>query len=536
LIIRIIIAGCIIIGLTVQICVGQLTFQQAYGKSGNDKGYSVSATNDAGYIITGEYDVTGLFSAQVYLAKIDSAGSLTWTKTYGGAAELKTKNGSGNRGYGVVQTYDGGYIIGGEVHAFGAGGADMYLIKTDLSGDIAWSKTIGGSLDDYCYSIQETTDSSFIIAGSTESFGVGITNAYLVKVSSIGDTLWTRIFGDSSVAGAYDVKETLDKGFIITGYTFSTPEGKADIFLIKTNANGDIMWQKSYGGSLHEFAYAVSQTTDGGYVVVGSTESYAVGIDDVFLIKTDSVGNLLWSNSYGGPDYEEGKAVIQLYDKGFLIVGYTRSFGAGREDAYAIRTDSLGAMMWSKVYGGPNDEIGHDVTLSGDGGYIITGKTTSFGVGSSDLYIIKIDSLGESGCYQFSTATTVNSDTASVNLLTFQTGYGTIVTNPPTIVGSTITVQTDICDSNSAINELDHQFIKIYPSPASNFLHIEQSSGSDADITIYNSMGQAVYVSLIKAHLTEVINISKYPQGLYYLSILTLEAKMTKKILFINFL
>ena len=524
------------IGLIIQICVGQNIFHQAYGKSGSgsDLGYSVKTTNDGGYIITGEYDVSGLFSAQVYLVKIDSLGNLTWTKTFGGEKEVRTANGTGNRGYGVLQTYDGGYIIGGEVHSFSAGMADMYLIKTNPSGDIVWSKSYGGNLDDYCYSIQETTDSCFILAGSTESFGLGIRNVYLIKVSSIGDTLWTKTFGDSTLAGAFDVRETLDKGFIITGYTFSTIGGDADIFLIKTNTNGNIIWQKAYGGNKNEYGYSVTQTADEGYIITGSTESYGEGNQDVFLIKTDSLGNLQWSNSYGGASFEEGNSVIQLHNRGFLIVGYTRSFGAGWEDVYVIRTDSLGVMMWSKVYGGLNGEIGKDIKLCGDDGYIITGGTRSFGVGNYNLYAIKIDSMGESGCHQLNSATIMNSDTTSVSLLTFEAGHGAIITDPPTIVGNTSTEQLNICDSALVINELNHQSIKIFPSPVSDFLQIGNSFNADVEIIIYNAMGQAIHTTFIKANSQDVIDLSGCSKGLHYITVLKQEMKIIKKVLVVD--
>lgn len=519
--------------LAIPACYGQQTFQNAFGNINSDNGYSISATNDGGYIVTGDYDVDGPFSAQVYLVKVDSLGDLGWTKTYGGAKELR--NGTGNRGYGVLQTVDGGYIIGGEVHAFGAGRADMYLIKTNASGDIAWSRSIGGVFDDYCYAIQQTSDSGFILAGSTESFGAGLRNIYVVRASPVGDTLWTRVFAGSSFQGAYDVKETLDGGFIITGYTFDTPtQITADIFLIKTNATGEIGWQKSYGGTLHEYGYSVSQTTDGGFIVAGSTASYGAGSNDIALLRTDSLGNLMWASTYGGSDAEEGNSVIQLQDLGFLVVGYTRSFGAGGFDTYVIRTDSLGVLQWSRIYGGPNDDVGQQASVTGDGGYMITGGTSSYGEGSSDLYIIGIDSMGESGCHQQGVTTSASSAPVSVGLLALQAGHGGVVADPPTITGNTTSVQSDLCAGSSAITKAHHPGVDIYPSLVSTCLHLEQSSDLAFDIKIYNALGQLVYASSIRPHSTELIDMSQYSEGLYYVSALAPGIAETTKILVVR--
>lgn len=503
------------------------TFHQAYGKFGLDAGYSIINTSDNGYVITGEYDVS-VFNAQVYLVKIDSTGSLLWSKTYGGDTEV---HGSGNRGYKVIETQDGGFMISGDVRTFGAGQSDMYLIKTDANGDLIWSRSIGGTLDDHCYSILETPDSCFILAGTTETYTTGNRNVYLVKVSSTGDTLWTKAHG-LFVEGAFEIKETTD-GYIIAGYTFSTSSGNADILLMKVSSNGDLSWQKSYGGFKHEWGYAIVITPDGGFAVAGSTETYGAGNQDAWLIKTDSLGNLEWARSYGGPDNEEGYSLVQMNDLGFLIAGHTRSFGAGQQDAYVIRTDYQGNIKWSKTFGGEFNEIAEDVIKGLKDSFVIAGSTNSFGMGSSDLYVLKLDSLGESECNYQIAPTVRSNDTTSVNVLSFQTKRGAIVYAPQTNTGTTATSQSEACETPTSINEITTGFAA-YPSPANTYLHIEQSSGSNADLIIYNLTGKVIYRDHVEPRSKTTIDISKYPKGIYYLRLVLSDKELTKKVLFVN--
>lgn len=212
-------------------------------------------------------------------------------------------------------------------------------------GAITFERTYGGASDDFSGSVQETKDGGYIIAGGTKSFGAGGWDVYLVKTDSLGDTLWTRTCGGTNGDGGYSVQQTSDRGYIITGHTYSFGAGWDDVYLIKTNASGDTLWTKAYGGVDWDYGYSVQQTTEGGYIIAGITESFGSGWGSVYLIRTNASGTLLWSRIYGGTADDEGKSVQQTRDGGYIIAGKTTSFGAGGNDAYLIKTDSSGTVV-----------------------------------------------------------------------------------------------------------------------------------------------------------------------------------------------
>jgi len=225
------------------------------------------------------------------------------------------------------------------------------------------------------------------------SYGTGYSDVYLIKTDSFGDTRWTRTYGGPSWDGGYSVVLTSDGGYIIAGETWSFGAGVIDIYLIKTDSLGDTIWTKTYGGTGWDCGRSVTQTSDGGYIIAGYTESYGVG-GDFYLIKTDENGDTIWTRTYGGTGWDCGRSVAQTSDGGYIIAGYTRSYGAGADDVYLIKTDSLGDTLWTRTYGGTDYEYGYLLAQTSDGGYIVVGNTYSYGAGMTDVYLIKTDSLG----------------------------------------------------------------------------------------------------------------------------------------------
>ncbi len=357
---------------------------KTFGGPNGDHGYSVQQTSDGGYIIAGWTDSFGAGLDDFWLIKTDDSGDTLWTKTYGGSDY--------DYGYTVQQTTDEGYIIIGETYSFGSNDWDAWLIKTNDLGDTLWTQTFGGGSHDFGRSVQQTTDGGYVITGRTRSFGSGNEDVWLIKTDDLGDTLWTKTFGGSDNDQGFSIQQTADAGYIITGVTESFGAGDYDIWLIKTDTLGDTLWTKTFGGSDVDGGRCVQQTTDGGYIIAGRTRSFGAGNYDVWLIKTDDLGDTLWTKTFGGSDVDVGDCVQQTIDGGYIITGMTESFGAGNYDVWFIKTDDSGDSLWTKALGGGYYEGGYTVQQTSDGGYIITGYTSSFGAGDYDAWLIKTGS------------------------------------------------------------------------------------------------------------------------------------------------
>ena len=264
---------------------------------------------------------------------------------------------------------------------------------------VKFRKVIGNSGYDYGMSAKQTSDKGYIIGGSTSSFGNGTSDVYLVKTDSLGIALWQKTFGGINIDRGMCVRQTNDKGFIVTGYTNSYGAGGYDVYLIKTDSTGIEQWEKTYGGTDWDFANCVEQTTDGGYIICGSTYSYGKGNVDCYLIKTNSSGDTLWTKTFGGVNEDIANSVVQTSDGGYILTGTTKSMGDTLGDFYTVKTNAFGDTLWTNIFGGSNLDYGNDVLESINGGYIVGGETQSFSyiVGSSDGIIEKISVSGQTG-------------------------------------------------------------------------------------------------------------------------------------------
>jgi hypothetical protein len=357
----------------------QQRWERNYGGAGDDYGYSVQQTSDGGYIVAGSTTSFGN-GYQVYLVKTNALGDTLWTRSYGGA--------NFEVGFSVQQTSDGGYIVAGFYDLTG----QVYLVKTNAGGDTLWTRTYGGIGDDRGYSVQQTSDTGYVVAGWSSSFGNGY-QVYLIKTNAVGDTLWTKTYGGAGNDLGYSIQQTTDGGYIVAGLTTSFGNG-VQVYLIKTNAGGDSLWTRTYGGADWDEGFSVQQTSDTGYIVTGYTNSFGHGSSDVYLIKTNASGDTLWTRTYGGTSNDEGWSVQQTSDTGYIVAGYTNSFGDSSQ-VYFIKTNAFGDTLWTRTYGGPPDDWGWSVQQTTDGGYIVAGYTYSFG-NYYQAYLIKTDSLGRS--------------------------------------------------------------------------------------------------------------------------------------------
>lgn len=368
--------------------VNTITFIRTFGGIEYNIGKSVHQTPDGGYIITGKkaYDL--------WLIKIDLYGDESWSKTFGGDRV--------DEGYDVNLTSDGGYIVTGSKDMGGTIGYELWLIRTDSNGNEIWDKTFSGlnangSNTDVGFSASETTDGGFIVAGET-IVGAEGREIFLIRTDQNGNELWRNTFGESvGDDKGFCVQQTSDSGFIISGYTseYDGQGGLIDeqIYLVKVNSNGDEIWSKQYGGTSNERASFVIETTDGGFAIIGYTGSFGNGSTDVWLVKTDTSGNLQWDKTFGGISQDYGSCLEQTDDGGYIITGNTESFGNSVQ-VYVIKTDSYGYENWSKQYGTTTPERSYQVEQTYDKGYIIVGEVWVADSSQYDLYLIKTNALG----------------------------------------------------------------------------------------------------------------------------------------------
>jgi hypothetical protein len=359
---------------------------QTYGGADNDFAYSLAATSDGGYIIVGSTGMdVGSTGGYVWLVKTDMNGYEMWNRTYGSAGKT--------HGYYVVQTVDGGYaLVGSDTSS--SDNSDVWLVKTDAEGYEMWNHTYGGTEDENALSLLQTSDGGYVIAGTTSSFDGG-PNFWLVKTDAYGHEMWNHTYGGPETDLARIVVATSDGGYAIIGITQSFGAGKMDFWLVKTDADGILQWTHTYGGPNMDMALSVVATGDGGYALVGM-KSYSDGFSgsDGWLIKTDSSGNELWNRTYGGPESEAFLSVVQASDGGYVLAGDTSSYGAGSDDFWLVKTDANGNELWNQTYGGPDGDGAYSLVKTPDGGYALVGSTRSFGAGNQDFWLIKTNEYG----------------------------------------------------------------------------------------------------------------------------------------------
>jgi YD repeat-containing protein len=362
-----------------------LLWNNTLGGGNDDNGRSIKQISSGDYIISGGTKSYGLGDFDVWLLKLDFNGILLWNRTFGGVGY--------DIGVSAQQTTDGGYILGGYTSSFGAGNYDYWLIKTDSTGNAIWNKTYGGAEHDYLASVQQTSDGGYILGGSSSSFGAGNYDYWLIKTDSTGNTEWNKTYGGPLADQGGLVQQTTDGGYILSGGTYSYGAGNRDILLIKLDSLGNQLWNNTFGGIDYEHPYSTQQTDDNGYVIIGRTYSFGVGDSDVWLLKVDSNGNLLWNNTFGGNGLEYGYSISQADDGSYIIGAVTSSFGAGDYDVWLIKTDSIGRQLWNKTFGGNASDSIPVIEITIDNNYVAVALTLSNSQNNSyDLWVMKAQS------------------------------------------------------------------------------------------------------------------------------------------------
>jgi len=353
-------------------------FCKAIGGKKEDHGISLIQTSDGGYAIAGATNSFGAGEWDVYVVKLDAHGNLQWTKTIGGP---ETEEGNS-----LIQTSDSGYVIAGATNSSGAGYVDFYVVKLDANGNLQWTKTIGGPAYEIGHSLIQTSDGGYTIAGETESFGAGGKDVYVVKLDANGNLQWTKTIGGKGWDAGFSLIQTSDGGYAIGGYTSSFGAGQLDLYVVKLDADGNLQWTKTIGGPGEEVGSSLIQTSDGGYAIAGGTRSFGAGGTDVYVVKLDANGNLQWTKTIGGKSKNLIRSsIIQTSDGSYVIAGTTRSFGAGKDDVYVVKLDKNGdaccaVSQTSRVRSGgtlssPTHSIGSGGTLTSPTPRISSGGT-----------------------------------------------------------------------------------------------------------------------------------------------------------------
>jgi len=483
----------------------QVTFQTTYTAPGFNWNtcFSSAATSDSGYIMTGAFVNMG--NSDACITKTDFGGTVEWSASIG---EFRAEN-----IFAVTETANGGYVIAGTSRSFSVDSLnELYVLQLSAAGVKVWEKMYGslsGTYETGAHSISQTADGGFIIGGY-ESTLMGM--LYL-KTDVAGAFSWGKfIYGSIGSYGVESIHQTPDGGYIMTGNGGH---------LIKTDAAGNITWSKTY--ITGELSVAAQRTNDGGYMLAGETSVYGAGGSDIYLIKTDSAGTVLWSKTYGGPLDENLRSAKQTTDGGYILGGITSSFGAVNSDMYMIKTDPAGNLVWSKTYGGSGTDFGSTVGESPAGEFYMSGYTNSFGNGTFAAYLVKTDSSGTSNCNESAPATVVTSP--SINAVTVSesaTAFTPDVFTPVSYVNGGFSASA-LCYTATSTAEVPSNTrgaISIAPNPVVNDFTISfKNPISKGRIEIQNSLGQLLLTAPIIDKSQMDIHLENSVQGLYFVKV-----------------
>ncbi|CAL2094150.1 conserved protein of unknown function [Tenacibaculum sp. 190524A02b] len=410
---------------------GQLSFIKTLGGSKNDLVSSIIKTTDGGYAMTGytassdgDFNTKTSDDSDFILLKYNANDVLEWFKTYGGSKD--------DRGTKIINTIDNGFAILGFSKSNdgdssnNAGNSDLWLTKLDSNGTLTWEKSFGYSGVDFGTALIQTKDSGYLIVGEldvTSSGGLGNSKAskslhaggdfWAIKLNNKGEKEWSKYFGGNFTDTPQSVIETINGDFIIGGTSDSSDvdiknnQGTYDFWVVKIDKTGKLLWEKSFGGSQIDESFGMVETNDNDFVLVGNTRSTDKNVSqnngaaDLWLVKINTQGNLLWEKTFGGTSFDVGNSIKTMKDGHFLISGSSRSSdnqitNKGQNDAWILKVSNQGNLLWQKTFGGSDIDLCHDAIELNDGTIIAVGESTSKtddikeNKGFSDILIIKL--------------------------------------------------------------------------------------------------------------------------------------------------
>jgi hypothetical protein len=370
----------------------QTTWEKLFGNKSSDVFRSVVEVPTGGYLLAGYTADSTANDSDAYAVRIDFNGDKLWTRIINGSNSRK------DLFYKVINTFDGGFAFCGYSTNNGAGNDDVFILKMDSVGTTEWIRYWGGTGKDRAQDIIQTPDSGFAITGYSTSPPAAYYDAFLLRLNNLGDTLWSKFYGGGGFEDANTLVMLPDSGFVLGGQATNGSNG-LDMYLVRTTVNGDTLWTRKFGTINTDNIENLVRIADGSFVMTGGTDGPGFGGNDGVLVKTDSGGAVIWSKIYGGNSQDDFHQVYETTDNGFILSGTSRSSGALEPNMWLVKTNSSGDSAWSATYGGDNHDHGYGAVQTSDGGYIFVGYSSSFGFDAEQAYVIKTNHLGEIGNY-----------------------------------------------------------------------------------------------------------------------------------------
>jgi len=382
-----------------------------------NRAFAVEQTSDLGYVLAG--NTVGEYGVDVLVFKLTASGDTEWWGMYGG-------EGGDDEAVSVLQSSDGGYVVAGYTNSFGNGLDDMWVLKLDSNGHVIWEYSYGTGFFERANYVEQTRDGGYILGGMATGVVTGH-DFWALKIDSNGVVLWDRTYHLGTVTDRRieAIHETSDSGYILAGSTvLSGTTDQSRAWVIKTDADGDILWDRTYNPFDPSYPSSsvdvedIRITSDGGYVLFGEATGPGISGQDFWVLKLNSNGDIEWDKAYGGPGEEDAQPIRQTSDGGYIMAGATTSFGAGFKDVWIVKVNHNGDIVWERTYGGHTDDEALGMDLTSDGGYVVAGYTDWFGGGPTEAWVLKIDSSGYIGdCPPIgsSSATVVDTHATIVN-------------------------------------------------------------------------------------------------------------------------
>lgn len=491
----------------------QAGFQKSFGGSNVDIAWAICNTPAKGLALAGYSSSFGAGGENFYLIKTDPAGNKTWARTYGGNSRDEL--------YAMQLTADSGYILAGYERGLTGNSYSGMLVRLNSLGDTLWSKIYAGAKSTYANSVQQTADGGFIFGGySTSTVISGDSgNAYLVKTDALGNLQWAKVYGGpTQYTDAYSIVQTTDKGYAFTGYTNSFGELNGDAFLAKTDSLGVLQFFKTYGNKGVDWGNSLQQTGDGGFIIGGTYSTDSTSSDaDMLLIKTDANGDTLWTRTFGGTVLDYGQSIVQTQQGGYAVAGYTNSFGNGNFDYYLVKCTAAGDTLFSMTFGGSGVEEANGLAATADGGFALAGFSDNYSSGFQDFYLVKTDSNGNSFCSQEYIHAAKKAGALYVNTVTAQQAVAITTVSSFQSLQDTGCIQLDLCISGIA-SQTKSDLLKIYPNPSDGIISLSaENLAEKCIVTISDIRGGVVYRG--QHQLPASLDLTSLTSGIYFAEI-----------------